>query len=74
MRQISFAEVMKWSLSSGKARSSNSSPSAAASRSRFFAGADLVKPGLVPVDEWRAEPGTTGKGNSAMWAGVGRKP
>jgi hypothetical protein len=41
---------------------------------RFFAGTDLVEPGLVPVDEWRAEPGTTGEGNSAMWAGVGRKP
>jgi hypothetical protein len=40
---------------------------------RFFAGTDLVEPGLVPVDEWRAQPGTTGKGNSAMWAAVGRK-
>jgi hypothetical protein len=37
-------------------------------------GGDLVEPGLVPVDEWRADPGTTGEGNSAMWAGVGRKP
>ena len=41
---------------------------------RFFAGTDLVEPGLVPVDEWRAEPGTASEGNSAMWAGVGRKP
>jgi hypothetical protein len=41
---------------------------------RFFAGTDLVEPGLVPVDEWRAEPGMAGEGNSAMWAGVGRKP
>jgi hypothetical protein len=41
---------------------------------RFFVGTDLVDPGLVPVDEWRAEPGTVGAGNSAMWAGVGRKP
>ena len=40
---------------------------------RFFTGTDLVEPGLVPVDEWRAQPGTTGKGNSAMWAAVGRK-
>ena len=40
---------------------------------RFFAGTDLVEPGLVPVDEWRAEPGTAGGGNPAMWAGVGRK-
>ena len=41
---------------------------------RFFTGTDLVEPGLVPVDEWRAEPGTASEGNSAMWAGVGRKP
>jgi hypothetical protein len=41
---------------------------------RFFVGTDLVEPGLVPVDEWRAEPGTASEGNSAMWAGVGRKP
>jgi S-adenosyl methyltransferase len=41
---------------------------------RFFAGTDLVEPGLVPVDEWRAEPGPASEGNSAMWAGVGRKP
>ena len=40
---------------------------------RFFAGTDLVEPGLVPVDEWRAEPGTAVGGNPAMWAGVGRK-
>jgi hypothetical protein len=40
---------------------------------RFFAGMDLVEPGLVPVDEWRAEPGTAGTGNSAMWAAVARK-
>jgi len=41
---------------------------------RFFAGMDLVEPGLVPVDEWRAEPAATETGNSAMWAGVARKP
>jgi S-adenosyl methyltransferase len=41
---------------------------------RFFAGLDLIEPGLVPVDEWRAGPGPTGGGNPAMWAGVGRKP
>jgi len=41
---------------------------------RFFADLDLVDPGLVPVDEWRAEPGTASGGNSAMWAGVARKP
>ncbi len=40
---------------------------------RLFSGTDLIEPGLVPVDEWRAEPGATGGGNPAMWGGVGRK-
>jgi SAM-dependent methyltransferase len=40
--------------------------------SRFFAGVDLIDPGLVPVDQWRApaEPATA----IPMYAGVGRKP
>jgi hypothetical protein len=41
---------------------------------RFFEGTDLVEPGLVPVDGWRAEPHPAETGNSAMWAAVGRKP
>jgi hypothetical protein len=41
---------------------------------RFFAGTDLIEPGLVPVDEWHAEAGTASEGNPAMWAGIGRKP
>lgn len=40
---------------------------------RFFEGTDLVDPGLVPLEEWRQEPGTGGTGTSAMWCGVGRK-
>lgn len=40
---------------------------------RFFAGTDLVEPGLVPVDRWRADPGPAETGNSAMWAAAGRK-
>jgi hypothetical protein len=40
---------------------------------RFFAGMDLVEPGLVQVDDWRPEPGTDGTRKSAMWAAVGRK-
>jgi S-adenosyl methyltransferase len=40
---------------------------------RFFAGMDLVEPGLVRVDEWRPEPGTADARKSAMWAAVGRK-
>jgi len=40
---------------------------------RFFTGTDLVEPGLVPVQEWRPEPGTDREGNSALWGAVGRK-
>jgi trans-aconitate methyltransferase len=42
---------------------------------RFFAGTDLVEPGLVGVDDWRSEPdpGAGDTSKSAMWAAVGRK-
>jgi S-adenosyl methyltransferase len=40
---------------------------------RFFAGMDLVEPGLVRVHDWRPEPGTGDTRKSAMWAAVGRK-
>ena len=40
---------------------------------RFFAGTDLVEPGLVRVDDWRPEPGVSDTRKSAMWAAVGRK-
>jgi S-adenosyl methyltransferase len=40
---------------------------------RFFAATDLVEPGLVRVEEWRAEPGTGEAGRSALWSGAGRK-
>ena len=40
---------------------------------RFFAGTDLVEPGLVRVEEWRPDPGTTAVGKSALWCAVGRK-
>jgi len=39
----------------------------------FFAGTDLVEPGVVPVEDWRPEPGTTGEGKSTVWCAVGRK-
>jgi hypothetical protein len=41
---------------------------------RFFAGMDLVEPGLVPVEDWRPEPGTVDAGESAIYGAVGRKP
>jgi hypothetical protein len=40
---------------------------------RFFAGLDVVEPGLVPVEEWRPESGAVPTGPSAMWGAVGRK-
>jgi S-adenosyl methyltransferase len=39
---------------------------------RFFAGLELVEPGLVQVQRWR--PGIETNGTLALWAGVGRKP
>jgi len=40
---------------------------------RFFAVTDLVEPGIVPVEAWRPEPGTSDTRKSAMWGAVGRK-
>jgi hypothetical protein len=40
---------------------------------RFFAGTDLVEPGLVPVEEWRSEPSPTDPRRSSLWGSVGRK-
>ncbi|HTU07745.1 MAG TPA: SAM-dependent methyltransferase [Trebonia sp.] len=40
---------------------------------RFFDGLDLVAPGLVPVEEWRPDPGTGDMGESVLWCAVGRK-
>jgi len=40
---------------------------------RFFAGTDLVAPGLVALEEWRPEPGTLETGKSSIYGAVGRK-
>jgi S-adenosyl methyltransferase len=41
---------------------------------RFFTGTDLVEPGLVPMEEWRPEPGTAQPGQSGgAWGAVGLK-
>ena len=40
---------------------------------RFFAGTDLVEPGLVRVEQWRPEPSADGTVKSSMWGAVGRK-
>jgi len=39
---------------------------------QFFEEMDLIAPGVVRVEEWRAEPGTDA-GKSALWCAVGRK-
>lgn len=41
---------------------------------RFFAGTDLVEPGLVRVEEWRPDPSPAETGRSALWCALGRKP
>ena len=42
----------------------------------LFHGLELVAPGLVPVGEWRPEPGapTPDPRETGLWAAVGRKP
>jgi hypothetical protein len=40
---------------------------------RFFAGTDLVEPGLVRAEQWRPEPGTDTTAKSCLWCAVGRK-
>jgi hypothetical protein len=43
---------------------------------RFFAGLELVEPGIVPIGDWRPEPGTSppDPADGAMYAGVARIP
>jgi hypothetical protein len=40
---------------------------------RFFAGTDLVEPGLVRVEEWRPDPVADETGRSALWCALGKK-
>jgi hypothetical protein len=42
--------------------------------SRFFAGLDLVEPGIVPADQWRPPIAATPRDDIGIYAGVGRKP
>jgi hypothetical protein len=45
-----------------------------AATARFFAGLDLIEPGVVPVARWRPESDITAARPSSMWCGVARKP
>jgi hypothetical protein len=40
---------------------------------RFFAGTDLVDPGLVRVEDWRQAAGTADAEQSSIWCAVGQK-
>ena len=42
--------------------------------SRFFAGLDLVEPGVVPLPRWRPDSEEEAGAPTMAWAGVGRKP
>jgi hypothetical protein len=42
--------------------------------SRFFAGLDLVEPGVVPLPQWRPDNDDEARAPTMAWAGVGRKP
>jgi hypothetical protein len=41
--------------------------------SRFFAGLDLVEPGVIRLPEWRPVNPEDARGKSTMWGGVARK-
>ena len=41
---------------------------------RFFAGLDLLEPGVVGVSQWRPDSDLTAALPSSMWCGVARKP
>ena len=48
-------------------------PRSRAQVTRFFAGMDLVEPGLTAVEAWRPEPGTDTAGSSFTYGGVAGK-
>jgi hypothetical protein len=48
-------------------------PRSRAQVTQFFAGTDLVEPGLTAVEAWRPEPGTDTAGSSFTYGGVARK-
>jgi hypothetical protein len=40
----------------------------------FFAGLEMVEPGLVPITQWRPDSEAEAKSPTALWGGVARKP
>jgi S-adenosyl methyltransferase len=41
---------------------------------QFFAGLDLLEPGVVKVTDWRPRSDLEARGPTSLWGGVGRKP
>jgi hypothetical protein len=41
---------------------------------RFFGGMEMLDPGLIRMEDWRPDSDLTKRYESAVWAGVGRKP
>ncbi len=40
----------------------------------FFAGLEMVEPGLVPITKWRPNSEAEANSPTALWGGVARKP
>jgi len=40
----------------------------------FFAGLELIEPGVAPVQHWRQDSEVEGARRAAMWGGIGHKP
>jgi hypothetical protein len=58
---------------SGRSMQQRISARSRAEVARFFAGTDLVEPGIVRPEEWRPDPGTAETARSSLWSAVGRK-
>ena len=41
---------------------------------RFFAGLEMAEPGLIRMEDWRPDSDLEKRFESAVWAGIGRKP
>ena len=41
---------------------------------RFFGGVQVVDPGVVPIHQWRPDPGTVNPPEVPALGGVGKKP
>ncbi len=52
----------------------SATPRTHAEVTEFFAGLDLLAPGVVQLPEWRPDPETEIPGPLPMWCGVARKP